>query len=529
MKRYLAIIVAAILLMTVWSSAFAVYDPETDGVSVWDGEITTITVTDRLPGIQLENNPILKELEKRIGVRLEISVLDAAQYNSLIASQIAAGDIPDMFYLWDNSSNVNFQKWAQEGLIWNLEELEDKIPNAFTWLNASDLAYGRVPSLDNGLYGLPRMQQLTPDAIPYRGDWLEKLGLDIPVTPEDLFEYCVAVSTQDPDGNGVDDTWGLFITQLGDKGGGLIDKNIREGFGIEPETVAYKVIPAQEGFMDLMDFYHDLYAAGGIYPEFYLESDIYADQEAFRAGKVGTMFKTTSLDHTMPYRSNAAEAFYQNNPDGEVVAGYPLQPNGTTAADADNYFHYITMSCWGVFCISKNASEEAVDAACRFLNFGCTEEGVHLLTNGIEGINYKSWDPVLRTKVAFTQEEKEEPGHEDRLINAISYLCVQQSWANYGKLTFGGNTPEEKAEYMRRYNELNHGYIVYDNIDTYPGYADLKTKNAELTTKLNDEMMVQYIVGGITREEFTDWLYNVYCPAWEEVEDIVTAVRGPKE
>ena len=40
MKRYLAIIVAAILLMTVWSSAFAVYDPETDGVSVWDGEIT---------------------------------------------------------------------------------------------------------------------------------------------------------------------------------------------------------------------------------------------------------------------------------------------------------------------------------------------------------------------------------------------------------------------------------------------------------------------------------------------------------
>ena len=30
MKRYLAIIVAAILLMTVWSSAFAVYDPEMD-------------------------------------------------------------------------------------------------------------------------------------------------------------------------------------------------------------------------------------------------------------------------------------------------------------------------------------------------------------------------------------------------------------------------------------------------------------------------------------------------------------------
>ena len=158
MKRYLAIIVAVLLVLSLSTSAFAVYDPATDCVSEWDGEVTTITVTDRLPGIQLDNNPILKELEKRIGVKLDISVLDAAQNNSLIASQIAAGDIPDMFYLWDNSSNVNFQKWAQEGLIWNLEELADKIPNAFTWLNANDLAYGRVPSLDNCLYGLPRMQ-----------------------------------------------------------------------------------------------------------------------------------------------------------------------------------------------------------------------------------------------------------------------------------------------------------------------------------------------------------------------------------
>ena len=64
MKRYLAIIVAVLLVLSLSTSAFAVYDPATDGVSEWDGEVTTITVTDRLPGIQLDNNPILKELEK---------------------------------------------------------------------------------------------------------------------------------------------------------------------------------------------------------------------------------------------------------------------------------------------------------------------------------------------------------------------------------------------------------------------------------------------------------------------------------
>jgi len=527
MKKLFALVLAIVMVLT--GSALAVYDPAVDSVSNWEGETITITFVDRLPGIQLENNPLLEEIEKRIGVKLDISVLDAAQYNSLIAAQIAAGDIPDMFYLWDNSSNPNFVKWAEDGLIWNLEELADKIPNAFEWLNESDLAYGRVASLDNGLYGLPRMQNLSPDAIPYRADWLEQFGMDVPVTPDDFFEYCVKCATEDPDGNGVDDTYGVFITQLGDKGGGLIDKNIREGFGIEPETVAYSVIQAQEGFMDLMDFYRELYEAGGIYPEFYLESDVYADSAYFNNGTVGTFFKTTSIDHTMLYPSTwESNAFHQNNPEGTIVAGYPLQPNGTTAEDSDNYYHYITMSCWGVFAISKAASEEAVEAACRFLNFGCSDEGVYLLNFGVEDISFKEWIPETRTKVTFTQAEKEEAGHEARLGNWVSYMCVQQSWENYGKLTFNGNTDEEKAEYISRYNALNHGYIVYDNIDTYPGYAELKTANAELTAQLNDEYMVQYIIGKITREEFTEWLNNTYLPAWEGVYDIVAAVKGPK-
>ncbi len=520
MKRIAVLILALALMLT--GSALAVYDPAASTPTMWDGEVTTITFTSRLPNIVLENNPVLKRVEEAVGVRLEISVLDAAQYNSLIAVQIAGGDVPDMFYLWDNSSNESFQKWAAEGLLWDLEELKDKLPNAFTWLNETDLKYGRVSSLGNKLYGLPRMQQLTPLAIPYRGDWLEKFGMDVPVTPDDLYEYAVRVSKEDPDGNGVDDTWGLYITHLGDKGGGLLDQNIREGFGILPETVAYKVIPAQEGFMDLMDWYHKLYADGGIYPEFYLSTNVYEDQDKFKAGTVGAAFKTTSIDHTIHGPSSNLR---QVDPNARVVAGYPLQPNGTTIEDKDNFFHYVTPSCWGVFCISKNASPEAVDAACRFLDWGCTDEGVYTLNFGIEGTSFKSWDAATRLKVGYTKEEKE--AVPERGYNYISYLCVQQSWADYAKLTFSGATPEEAADYKARYDFLYRGYINYDNIDTYPGYGELKIANAELTTKLND-MMVQYICGNISRDEFTTWLYGEYCPAWESVEEIIENVQGLK-
>lgn len=115
----------------------------------------------------------------------------------------------------------------------------------------------------------------------------------------------------------------------------------------------------------------------------------------------------------------------------------------------------------------------------------------------------------------------------ERGYNYISYLCVQQSWADYAKLTFSGATPEEAADYKARYDFLYRGYINYDNIDTYPGYGELKIANAELTTKLND-MMVQYICGNISRDEFTTWLYGEYCPAWESVEEIIENVQGPK-
>ena len=265
-----------------------------------------------------------------------------------------------------------------------------------------------------------------------------------------------------------------------------------------------------------------LYADGGIYPEFYLSTNVYEDQDKFKAGTVGAAFKTTSIDHTIHGPSSNLR---QVDPNARVVAGYPLQPNGTTIEDKDNFFHYVTPSCWGVFCISKNASPEAVDAACRFLDWGCTDEGVYTLNFGIEGTSFKSWDPETRLKVGYTKEEKEEV--PERGYNYISYLCVQQSWADYAKLTFSGATPEEAADYKARYDFLYRGYINYDNIDTYPGYGELKIANAELTTKLND-MMVQYICGNISRDEFTTWLYGEYCPAWESVEEIIENVQGPK-
>lgn len=522
MTKRLVLLVLALTLL-VGTAAQAVYDPAKETPSKWEGDVTTITFTSRLPNIVLEDNPLLAKIEEAIGVRLEISTLDKTEYNNLLAVQIGSGDIPDLIYLWNSSADINFQKWAKDGLLLDLETLKDKLPNAFDWLKESDLAFGRVPSLDNRLFGLPRMQALKADAIPYRGDWLEKFGMDIPVTPDDLYAYCIKCAKEDPDGNGKDDTWGLYVTSTGDKGGGLLDVNVREGFGILPETIAYQVVPAQDGFMNLMDWYRKLYADGGLYPEFYLATDVYDDNAKFQAGTVGCFVKTTTVDHTM---AGADGALRQAFPDARVVAGYPLQPNGTTMADQDKFFHYNSNNCWGVFAISSKASPEAVDAACRFLDWGCTEEGSYYLNVGIEGVSFKSWDPEKRIRTPWTPEERE--ADPRRATNYQSYMMVQQSWKDGSKISFGGATPEEQAEYVRRYDFLFRNYIPYTSIVTYPGYTELSEQNAEVDLELTN-WMVQYICGRCSREEFTGWLDGTYKPAWAPLADIIAAIDGPKK
>ncbi len=39
----------------------------------------------------------------------------------------------------------------------------------------------------------------------------DKLGLDVPKTLDDVVEVARAFKNDDPDGNGVDDTWGLGV------------------------------------------------------------------------------------------------------------------------------------------------------------------------------------------------------------------------------------------------------------------------------------------------------------------------------
>src|SRR5690606_35611206 len=113
---------------------------------------------------------------------------------------------------------------------------------------------------DGKSYGVPYSGQA--NALFIRSDWLENLGLEAPTNWDELVEVATAFTEQDPDGNGIDDTYGLavpgstkrgyaswyFSNFLWAAGGDFITK---DGDGYVPSMTTPEAIEATTWFRDL--------------------------------------------------------------------------------------------------------------------------------------------------------------------------------------------------------------------------------------------------------------------------------------
>lgn len=63
-------------------------------------------------------------------------------------------------------------------------------------------AWSGVTDAEGNIWGMPRMTPTTPHQVFFRADWLDKLGMEIPDTFEELEAYLYAVKELDPYGNG---------------------------------------------------------------------------------------------------------------------------------------------------------------------------------------------------------------------------------------------------------------------------------------------------------------------------------------
>jgi hypothetical protein len=193
------------------------------------------------------------------------SITYTSDFNSEITTRAVAGDMPDLI-LFDDS-RVLFSTYDQGVLIDDWNPQKGSMQTAFQQMGDTAITYFTVNGKLICVSAEPG-EQLWGWNI--RRDWLSKLGLGMPATPDELFNVLRAFTFNDPDGNGINDTYGITaagggtgINELGNLGLMYGPTN----YYIQGNTVSHPIIDGN--YKKTLDFAKRLVDAQVIDPDWY--------------------------------------------------------------------------------------------------------------------------------------------------------------------------------------------------------------------------------------------------------------------
>ena len=151
-------------------------------------------------------------VEDYTGFNFDIKWGDNGAYDQVIGTTLMDFDNMPMIITCGGSMNGTIVSAAEEGAFWDLSEYLDdseKFPN-LSQVNKETL---KGLTVGGEVIGIPRVRELGRYGFSYRQDWADKLGLGTPETIQDVYDMLYAFTYNDPDGNNVDDTYGMEMTK----------------------------------------------------------------------------------------------------------------------------------------------------------------------------------------------------------------------------------------------------------------------------------------------------------------------------
>lgn len=309
-------------------------------------------------------------MQEELGFRIKYVNTAGSEYYTNLALAITSGETPDLFTV----DETRYLQYVEEGIVMDIEELlQEYAPNVLAERSKEDLDLTRYYN-DGKLYAVANLVNWGKSMFYIRTDWLDNLGLDIPETLEEFEEVMYAFTYDDPDGNGIDDTYGYT-------GNGGIDSTFLHFFPAfgslgtqwvmkDDGTVGYGLV--QEETKECLKWLQKLFQDGVIDPEFL--SQQLADRRAkIDDDKVGMWCENYSYGdyvHNLQYADYGMEF---------TCIGAPVDENG-------NGGYIITSPVSGYTCIS--ATSKHPDRAAKLLNFLADYENYDRIRTGVEGIHW---------------------------------------------------------------------------------------------------------------------------------------------
>jgi putative aldouronate transport system substrate-binding protein len=392
----------------------------------------------------------------------------------------AANDLPDLFQVVSaiNDNRGALLRIVELGLVAPVDDLMPLMPERVNLHYNDPLAIDLV-TFNGQQYGLPEPPPIPKrEGLVIRKDWLDKLGLAVPTTPEELLEVAIAFTEQDPDGNGQDDTYGLggFITAapgLGNRFDFIMGAYGVPGVWNFTDPANFGLNVRNEAYPEALAYFKSLVDAKVIDPDWpTLTRDDF--RARWKQGSFGIMWEDFAA---LTNKSNY-EPFDTNFPDAEwIPIAAPQGSNG------DAYYGVYT-GRGQIFAVSQKAVDEGKAEAIASLLEWMATDGYYLLGFGEEGVNFiiddtgnistEGLDPVqaytaaerqpftqMRNQLIFYNSEQEivarYPSYETlngRLMEPMTFLGFfqEQSWVD-GRGIQVILPPANAADFDRFYSE----------------------------------------------------------------------------
>ncbi len=345
-----------------------------------------------------ESNPWIQAYLDELNIAISpLWQEDGADERSL-SEQLAVGVVPD---LMPGLGRGVFEFAVRLGLAADLTDLIEEYASPLT----KEILYGdggysiQCSTINGRVYALPHVYG-NSDNVPVlwiREDWLEKLGLKAPTTAEELTRVLQAFVSQDPDGNGRDDTVGLCST------GNLWEFCAAFNmFGAQPfwswyygedHTLRYSTVSFVPQIKNALAYLRDLYRQRLIHSEFAVLS----------AANYYKLFADSKAGVAFEYKHFPLH-IQENTPGGQVTArwkAYPI-PTGLPDGAPARPFSYHGPAAYNVVSSRCEHPEAAVQMLNLYVEklYGSTkDEAYPIFVKDAQGNNAEDY-AIFRTDIA---------------------------------------------------------------------------------------------------------------------------------
>lgn len=327
---------------------------------------------------------VWQEYQKMTGINLEFEDVPTQGFPERKNLAFASNELPDFFFR-SALTPLETIKYGTSGQLIPLEDLIDQYaPNFKALMDKYPEIKSDITFPDGHIYSMPMIVTTKPSLVGMNWinqSWLDKLGLSMPQTPDELMNVLKAFKDKDPNDNGKPDE--IPLSNAGPAANGVNIPLIEEfagSFGLDRQFDYNANVDngkvhlwlADENYKQALQFLNELWEQKLIDPQYFAQTQAQYIAK-MTAGQIGMM----SWGNNNPFIAHADD--YKGMP--------PLKgPNG------DQKFVVLQpmTKAFGAFAITS--VNKHPEATMRWVDYFYGEEGATFIRYGVEGktFNYDS-------------------------------------------------------------------------------------------------------------------------------------------